>query len=499
MNAEFSNIGQEAGIMPLLRPSGPYVASDETVPLHVQSGEPLARISRANAGLIKRDAARWPSREQIFQGLDTNAMVAICGKAARIFLEDDLPWDAAGSVMSFEKYVATLSGSTGMPQALCRANAGKIAHALGAMSEILDGLTRDLPPKAWESVCGENGGRLYAFAPRGRQLGVVLPSNSPGVNSIWLPALAMRFPVLLKPGREDPFTPQRIAQALFAAGCPRTAIGFYPSDHEGGAALIDACDRVILFGDQSVADRYANDPKVEVHGPGRSKILIGPDMADRWEEFVDVIAESISSNGGRSCVNASSVITTAHGDALADALAKKLANITPKPLDAADGLLSGFVAPRMAEWTDVNITEGLASGGARDVSAAYRSGGRLVVCDGITYLLPSIVRCEAETHALANREFLFPYASVLEMPVESFAACANESLVITAITRDKKLIEALACISLQRLNLGPLPTTRIDWTQPHEGNLFEFLLIAVPSQPAMAGVRSKPHERIAVV
>ena len=28
---------------------------------------------------------------------------------------------------------------------------------------------------------------------------------------------------------------------------------------------------------------------------------------------------------------------------------------------------------------------------------------------------------------------------------------------------------------IERLNLGPLPTSRVQWDQPHEGNLFEFL------------------------
>jgi len=28
---------------------------------------------------------------------------------------------------------------------------------------------------------------------------------------------------------------------------------------------------------------------------------------------------------------------------------------------------------------------------------------------------------------------------------------------------------------IQRLNLGAIPTTRIAWDQPHEGNMFEFL------------------------
>ena len=34
--------------------------------------------------------------------------------------------------------------------------------------------------------------------------------------------------------------------------------------------------------------------------------------------------------------------------------------------------------------------------------------------------------------------------------------------------------DAIACESIDRLNLGPLPTCRVDWDQPHEGNLFEF-------------------------
>ena len=28
---------------------------------------------------------------------------------------------------------------------------------------------------------------------------------------------------------------------------------------------------------------------------------------------------------------------------------------------------------------------------------------------------------------------------------------------------------------IDRLNLGPIPTPQLDWLQPHEGNLIEFL------------------------
>jgi hypothetical protein len=31
------------------------------------------------------------------------------------------------------------------------------------------------------------------------------------------------------------------------------------------------------------------------------------------------------------------------------------------------------------------------------------------------------------------------------------------------------------CTAIDRLNLGPIPTTKLDWLQPHEGNIIDFL------------------------
>ena len=59
-------------------------------------------------------------------------------------------------------------------------------------------------------------------------------------------------------------------------------------------------------------------------------------------------------------------------------------------------------------------------GGASDVSAAVRGADRVVSVHGGTYLLPTIVRCDAD-HALANREFLFPFASVVEVSADRLA------------------------------------------------------------------------------
>ena len=48
--------------------------------------------------------------------------------------------------------------------------------------------------------------------------------------------------------------------------------------------------------------------------------------------------------------------------------------------------------------------------------------------------------------------------------------------MLTAITEDEEWISQLFdSSSIDRLNVGPVPTNRIQWNQPHEGNLFEFL------------------------
>lgn len=50
------------------------------------------------------------------------------------------------------------------------------------------------------------------------------------------------------------------------------------------------------------------------------------------------------------------------------------------------------------------------------------------------------------------------------------------SLVVTALSEDSDFIGKLVLSPMvERLNIGPIPTTHVSWDQPHEGNLFEFL------------------------
>ncbi|NBC11585.1 MAG: aldehyde dehydrogenase family protein, partial [Planctomycetes bacterium] len=261
----------------------------------------------------------------------------------------------------------------------------------------------------------------------------------------------------------------------------------------GAAAVMDVCGRSIIFGGADTVKRYAHDPRVEVHGPGWSKVVLGEDVIDDWERHLDVIVDSIAANSGRSCINASAVIVPRHGDAITEAVAQRLAAIEPTALDDPDAQLSAIANPAIAQWADGQIINGLRTPGARDVTAAARGNAkteRLVTFDGRTYLLPTLIRCDDASHPLANVEFMFPFASVLEVARDALLTTIGEALVVTAITEDDALINALlACPTIHRLNLGPMPTSVAQWDQPHEGNLFELLYQRRAIQRAVA------HER----
>jgi hypothetical protein len=435
----------------------------------------LARVGLVNAGLIRRDLRGVEGCFERLQQIPIERMLEICAEAAGLFMDAALPV-SPDLKQTPDDYVRVLSATCGLPHALIRANMIKIADVLSNMSVILKGLTRGLDFTTIEAGMGLQNGVPVSFYPSTAHLGAVLPSNSPGVNSLWLPAVALRIPVILKPGREDPWTPWRIINALIAAGCPGDAFGFYPADHDGAGVILSECSRVLMFGDASTIERYAGDPRVSVHGPGYSKIVIGADRIDNWPDYVGVLADSVARNGGRSCVNASTVVVPRHGEAVAQALAERLASITPKPLDAPDAELAGFVNPRVPEAISQNIDAALGQPGADDVSARERESDRLVTLNRQTYLQPTIVHCQDPDHPLAKTEFLFPYAAVVERPQAEMLDWIGPTLVVTAITDDASFRhQLLRCPHIKRLNLGAIPTGQVRWDQPHEGNLFEFL------------------------
>ena len=467
--------------LPILRHGVPYRSLDVVRVPHHRTREPFVEISLANGGLIRRDLREDAQAEarRALAAVPFDRLIEISARAARHFLDDPLPL-GDGQDQSPEDYVLQLSATTGMPHVLVRRNMAKIAGVLTELRSVLRGLTRGLDLSILDAGHGEHEGRALSFYPRTHSLGVVLPSNSPGVHSLWVPAIALKMPLVLKPGTAEPWSPFRIAQAFIKAGCPPQAFSYYPADHAGAGEILRRTGRSMFFGDVAAVGGWEGDPRVEIHGPGYSKVLIGDDRVNDWEQHVDLVAGSIADNGGRSCVNASGVwVPASHAERFAEALAAKLARIVPRGAEDDEALLAPFADPKVAERISNQIDAGLATPGARDVTASFRQGPRLVTLDGCTYLQPTVVLCDSIEHPLANREFLFPFAAVVKVSPAEMAqvpAPMGKTLVVSAITNDRALIgRLLESPFVDRLNVGPIPTNHISWDQPHEGNLFEHL------------------------
>ena len=101
------------------------------------------------------------------------------------------------------------------------------------------------------------------------------------------------------------------------------------------------------------------------------------------------------------------------------------------------------------------------------------------------YVLPTVVHCESPDAAIAKKEYMFPFVTVVQCPEDQMLQAIGPTLVCTAITCQpqfrRRLLDAL---HIDRLNLGPVPTTQLNWLQPHEGNLVEFLFRARAFQTA---------------
>ena len=471
--------------IPILRLGEEYRSLD-TVELQ-SSAESTVYTHTANPGLIRRDLIKIEKSKAALEAVPADTLAGYCEAAAELFLHEELP--VGNSIHGPQDYIESLSALTKLPHTLVKMNMGKIYAAMSQIRTVIGGLTRNLPLDLFDRGLSAVDDLEVNFYPVADALGVSLPSNAPAVNSLWLPAPVLKIPVLLKPGREDPYTPLRIVQALIAAGFPKEAFGFYPTTHEGGDTILMQCGRGIAFGSDATVRKYAGFPSIQVHGTGRSKVLIGDDYVGKWEDHTRTLVESISANGGRSCINTSAILVPSGRDELADAVARELAAIEPLPRDHEEALLCGFSNTEWAGSINDLIDEHLKVEGAVDVTARYRNGSRLVEMHGQTYLRPTLISCADPGHPLANTEFMFPFASVTEMPQSRMLSEIGETLVVSGWTEDAGWIrELMSSPDIERLNIGPFPTNRVQWEQPHEGNLFEFLFRRRAIQGNLAAV-----------
>ena len=469
--------------LPVLRWGTPYDSLEKDDVVHFSTGEPIATVSRANGGLIQRDARKAARAREALRAIPIDDLIAIAAKAGELYSNSTLPMGTG--TQSPDEFVRAQSASTGLPERMCRANMKKNMFVLSEMRRILESLTRGLSLDVLSSGYGEERGVPISYQVQSPVVGLVLPSNSPGVHTLWLPIIPLQIGLVLKPGPQEPWTPYRMTEAFFQAGVPREAISLYPGGGDVGAAVLDAVDRTMIFGGQPTVDRYRGNPRVQAHGPGFSKIVLGDDEVDNWEKYLDVMVDSVFLNSGRGCINASGIWASRHTREIADAIAARFAAVAPLPPDHPDASLAAFTVPGAAEAISASIDADLQAPGVQDVTSTLRGGARLVKAGRADYLLPTVLHADSAESPAAKREYMFPFVTVVQCPEAKAVEAMGPTLVCTAITNNPALRRTLLdAVHIDRLNFGPVPTIQLNWLQPHEGNLIDFLFRARAYQAA---------------
>jgi acyl-CoA reductase-like NAD-dependent aldehyde dehydrogenase len=459
--------------IPVIRWGKPYDSLEIDEVLHFATGEPIAKVSQTNGGIIARDMRKSRNARDVLREIPCSVLLEYLVKAADLYESATLP--IGDGTQTPDEFAHQQSASTGLPEHMCRHNMSKNSFVLRNMEQILDCLTRGLDLDMLTRGYGiEDRGVVLSYQAQTSALSAVLPSNSPGVHTLWLPAIPLQMGLVLKPGPQEPWTPYRMMAAFTEAGVPKEAISLYPGGADAGAALLAAADRSMIFGGTATVERYRGNPSVQAHGPGFSKILLGDDCVDDWEQYLDLMVESIYINSGRGCINCSGIWASRHTKEIAQAIAEKIGPIEAKPPTDPEAGLAAFTVSGMGKAVWDMIETDLREEGVTDMTEQY--GPRLVEQERCSYLRPMVVHCDSPERAIANKEYMFPFSTVVECPQEQMIAKIGPTLVCSGITNNEQLIDDLtAATHIDRLNIGPIPTSRLNWLQPHEGSIIDFL------------------------
>ena len=462
--------------IPVSRWGEPYKSLDLDKVTHFDTGEALAEVSRANAGIVERDMRHAKRAREVLREIPILDILSMVKKAADLYTEAELP--LGDGTQTPDQFARMQSATTGLPEHMCRFNMKKNHFVLNQMDKILDCLTRGLDLGILSRGYGvESRGVPVSYQAQSPVLGLVLPSNSPGVHTLWLPIIPMQIGLVLKPGPQEPWTPYRMMQAFVQAGIPKQAIAIYPGLGDIGAAVLQHVQRSLIFGGTATVEQYKGNPRVQAHGPGFSKILLGDDKVDQWEKYIDIMVDSVLVNSGRGCINCSGIWVPRHGRKIAEAIAAKMGPVEPLPPEDPKAALAAFTVKGQADGVNADIEKDLAESGVHDMTKKF--GPRLVKKERCDYLRPTVIYCESPDKNIAKKEYMFPFCTVVECPQEQMLEKIGPTLVCSAITDDKKFQRALAdATHIDRLNLGPLPTIQLNWLQPHEGNIVDFLFRA---------------------
>ncbi|MDE1479724.1 aldehyde dehydrogenase family protein [Xenorhabdus bovienii] len=377
-------------------------------------------------------------------------------KAAEFFINGNL------CGLTVDDYVAKVISVTGLPEHVVKNAVKNIGHATAsavslAQLGIPQGVPTENTTKELENGCAQ-------CIRRGDVLAVIAPGNGPGVHAVWPQAIALGYRVVLRPSDREPYTAQRLIQAMSEAGLGGY-VAMLPSDHSLVDELLDIADLSVIYGGDALVDRFAHRSDILVQGPGRSKIVIGADYPRN--AALELVFESVIGLGGAACVCTSSVLV--EGDAAAFAhefhayVVERLKNEQER-----HRYLPQFSAERYSWWLE-QVTQ--------YANALVQTPDVFDTPSGVKRVMPLIMLAESFDSPLIQLEF--PVAAVTFAPFncDDNLDVIAPALVVTVASENPSLISYVADIpAIRNLYIGQVPTVWMQPHVPHDAFIAEFLM-----------------------
>src|ERR1700730_5390164 len=104
--------------------------------VHFGTGEVLAEVSRANAGLVERDMRHAKRARDVLREIPIPELLKMVKKAGELYAKAELP--LGDGTQTPEQFAHMQSATTGLPEHMCRFNMEKNQFVLSEMERILD-------------------------------------------------------------------------------------------------------------------------------------------------------------------------------------------------------------------------------------------------------------------------------------------------------------------------------------------------------------------------
>jgi len=235
-------------------------------------------------------------------------------------------------------------------------------------------------------------------------------------------------------------------------------------------------DLSMIFGGLEIKCKYSDKKYVKVFGPGSSKLVVDDDYADKIDKITTLALPSILSNSGRGCINLSAIVTTRNADLIAENIASKVATIEIKDPINRKAMIAAFKSKADVQSINEQIEMEISTNGCIDITSQFRDTPRVIEAYDTTFILPTVILCKNHRIPLFGKEFPFPFITITEVDRTELSDAASNSLVVTLLSDDRKLLrELLYKNDIAKLYQGEYPTNLIDFSDPHEGFISDFL------------------------